>query len=274
MIANKSNTRIFQMCFFACVLFFASCKKSSQTSEPDDKNWQKTESLTKIYKNSIKVDSLKINAQSNLSGPLFLITGTSYSITTGCAGNILNLTSIDYVAASPVPPSSITIVLNGFSFSSTSMYKGILKNGYYQLLNVPLSSIGISNFCLATSITVQYYAYGELKYSGTLQINEGVSCGSGSYQCSAYSPSKGKLSLSLPYLACGCANIYPPIYTFGYRLQGTTSWTNLPVSYPGYFTTNIISGLAAGVYEIQGQNTCNNWSAPPVPAVQSLVTVP
>ena len=274
MLTKKISYKILQLCVLALMLF-ASCKKSSQNNQPDNSIVQKAKSITKIFDNELNIEKQLKLAQNNRIESYSAYTA-SYAITTGCSSNTLDMTKIYVLWGTPVGnPSSFYLIINGVTFYPTYVGKYLSVNREYKLLNIPLTSIGISDFCSATSITVDYYVNNAYTNSETLPINEGVSCGSGSYQCITSSPGTGQLSFFVPFISCGCANMYPPTYTFKYKLQGTSTWTNVPVSYSTYFSPTTISGLPAGVYDVLGQNTCSQNHSPLfVPAMPSTVTVP
>jgi hypothetical protein len=241
MITKQLTGTLTILCMLFSVLF--SCKKNEEI-----KTEQTPASLTKVFQNRYnladRIASLEkkqternYNANSIFSACAGDAFTQSYSITTGCLGvsNSISLTDIIFVVSTK--PASVTVELNGISFTPTYVGKTGAAFHHYQLLNIALSSIGISSYCATTTIPVSYYACGSsiVNTDEDLYVNEGISCGSGSYQCTASSTGAGSLSFYLPYLVCGCANMYPPYYTFYYRLQGTSSWTNILSRLSGLF---------------------------------------
>jgi hypothetical protein len=136
---------------------FVCCKKDAQTNALDTGNWQKTNSLTRIYILSDSTEGRLTNSPTNKTLSIKCAGALSYSVVSGCSSNTLNL-NISYIGAPPnisAAPSSPTVKLNGVSFGLT--YTGLLGTRFnYTLSNVSLSSIGISNFCLYTGINAQY----------------------------------------------------------------------------------------------------------------------
>ncbi len=256
---------------FLFIYTFASCRKNTSSNETDSDTWHRVSSLTKIY--IVKADSQQNRIGNNEKTEIPTSASVqTYDITTGCSSTTLDLTQINVYYRPGIKPSSYYIKINGVTFYPT--YTGMAFYAYYQLTGISLSAIGISDFCTADSITVEHYVNNVYTNTEKLSVNDGVSCGNGSYQCSAFSPGSGQLSFYLPYLSCSCRNAYPSTYTFWYRLQGTTTWTTIPVSYPTYFSNYTVSGLPAGTYEVDGQNTCTYFAGPAVPALPSTVTVP
>lgn len=188
-----------------------------------------------------------------------------YSITSGCSGTTLNLTEVIFLE--PTKPASASVEINGHAYSLTYVSQYSMGMWKYTLSGVSLSAIGISNYCSASSISMEYFACGEATpYTETLPINEGVACGSGSYNCYAYSSSAGTLTMGYPTLGCGCSNNDPTQYKIRYKKGTSGSWTEITLNPSSYSTPQTVTGLPSGDYYVESQNVCyTNESGPWVP---------
>jgi len=169
----------------------------------------------------------------------------------------------------PTKPSSVSVSINGHSFTPT--YVGNPTTGYWQYtLSAAYSAIGLSNssYCSSLSVDVDYYACGGLVNSETLELRPSEACGrtdpSSTSTASHYSwiPSysavhTGSVDLTILIAACSdCSVILPDSYVFEYKLTTDVSYQSVMVSYPNYLNYNLT--LPSGTYNLKGMDYCGS----------------
>lgn len=203
---------------------------------------------------------------------------TSYQLNIiGCnsANATFSLNEIIYFGGN-IPPPSLTVQINGINFLATFVSSSASTGMHrYKLLNVPLSTIGINNYCSRNaSVLVRYASCGIV--TPPYQILDFVSLNGCSFSttCSGIGINSGTIKIIYPVLLCGeCSSGFPATLGIRYKKINETTWNYKTVNYPLFFNDILITGLSQGVYEVETKNTCSVQSGPWVDIINTTVSV-
>jgi hypothetical protein len=165
-----------------------------------------------------------------------------------------------------VGSSTINVLVMGSSYQAQFTYSilinGIWNENHYKLLHVPI----FPGF-LCTNPDIDFVFYGPTEnFYESITTSENTCNVNGSWNPGAISNSPGSLNLFVPITLCNqsCPLAFPANYRFRYRIQGTNTWSSVLVAYPTYYTSfTTITGLPAGLYEVEGRNECAGVSPSP-----------
>jgi hypothetical protein len=226
-----------------------------------------------------RLASTKLNSlQSDNSAPcpqqpgyLHNMSLNSLSVGYDCNGDLEAnfIVGIEYINGEP--PGGVIITINGFQLTPQTLSYNIGDAQAYLVEHVPYMVIG--DPCQANNANISVNAGSQVCGAGGIALGVnynmppiGGGQNGGSWQPSAsYTTVIGQARLTVPIVICytnPCFPGQPPFtnYTFRYKLQNTTTWTEVTVT---YFQSQIgytINNLPAGDYNLEGRdNAINPW---------------
>lgn len=194
---------------------------------------------------------------------------SSYSVGYSCSGalEVNFIIGLEYWGGNP--PGGAIVSVNGVPFPAQELsISGFGDAKPFLVEHVPFSVIG--NPCQSNNVVFD-------ANSGPQVCNINIPIGvlsfimspqatsnSGSWQPSTYPTNVvGQAKLFVPILICytnPCALGTSPFtnYTFRYKLQGTSTWTQVTVTYVQSQLGYIVNSLPAGVYDLEGRDSPSN----------------
>jgi hypothetical protein len=176
---------------------------------------------------------------------------------------------IEYLAGEP--PGGVFATINGISFPAQSLSYNLADAQVYIVENVPYDWI-VTDPCNYSNVNIGVNSGFQICGGGTggygLSVNYsmapiGGGSNGGSWQPSTgYTTVIGQARLTVPIVICytNPCNPGPPFanYTFRYKLENTTSWTEVTATYFQTQIGYIINNLPAGNYNLEGRDSASN----------------